>query len=219
MVGTARAVGYPPSSAGVVGGTTDRATPTRKTTADATSSVPDPAAAMRTSAGRSGGGEASQPSAPSVPPATGSSVGGPRTTRARAATARCAAIAAASSAAAPAVAVATRKIFGPETFFAIDVHCPPGGLVFRGNLRGPPGPTVDALNRRLTAVLGHDRYTACLVQGDEPVAAAAAPGRVVPAPGGATKPMVLIVPSRRAMEVAGGGGCASAPRSSPPPRS
>lgn len=106
----------------------------------------------------------------------------------------------------PTELVAIRKIFGPETFFAIDVHCPPGGLVFRGNLRGPPGPTVDALNRRLETVLGHDRYTACLVQGDEPVAAATAPGRVVPAPGGATKPMVLIVPSRRAMQGAVGGG-------------
>lgn len=72
-----------------------------------------------------------------------------------------------------------RLIFGSETFFATEILNPPGGLIFRGNLRGEPSVTLTKLEERLTSRFG-DKYTLCLAEGEEDL-----------------KPMVVVVPSMR----------------------
>lgn len=74
---------------------------------------------------------------------------------------------------------AIRLIFGSETFFATETLSPPGGLIFRGNLRGEPKATLAKLEERLAARLG-DKYTLCLAQGEEDL-----------------RPVVVIVPTAR----------------------
>lgn len=74
---------------------------------------------------------------------------------------------------------AIRLIFGSETFFATETLSPPGGLIFRGNLRGEPKATVAKLEERLAARLG-DKYTLCLAEGEEDL-----------------RPVVVIVPTAR----------------------
>jgi hypothetical protein len=74
---------------------------------------------------------------------------------------------------------AIRLIFGSETFFATETLSPPGGLIFRGNLRGEPGTTLAKLEERLEARLG-DKYTLCLAEGEEDL-----------------RPVVVIVPTAR----------------------
>lgn len=74
---------------------------------------------------------------------------------------------------------AIRLIFGSETFFATETLSPPGGLIFRGNLRGEPKTTLAKLEERLAARLG-DKYTLCLAQGEEDL-----------------RPVVVIVPTAR----------------------
>lgn len=72
-----------------------------------------------------------------------------------------------------------RLIFGSETFFATETLSPPGGLIFRGNLRGEPKATIAKLEDRLTSRLG-DKYTLCLAEGEEDL-----------------RPVVVIVPTAR----------------------
>lgn len=74
---------------------------------------------------------------------------------------------------------AIRLIFGSETFFATETLSPPGGLIFRGNLRGEPKATVAKLEERLASRLG-DKYTLCLAEGEEDL-----------------RPVVVIVPTAR----------------------
>lgn len=74
---------------------------------------------------------------------------------------------------------AIRLIFGSETFFATETLSPPGGLIFRGNLRGEPKATLAKLEERLKARLG-DKYTLCLAEGEEDL-----------------RPVVVVVPSAR----------------------
>lgn len=59
-----------------------------------------------------------------------------------------------------------RSIFGSETFFATETLSPPGGLIFRGNLRGEPAVVLSKLEKRLHDRLG-DKYTLCLAEGEE----------------------------------------------------
>eukprot|EP00177_Eucheuma_denticulatum_P007615 GFKZ01013855.1.p1 GENE.GFKZ01013855.1~~GFKZ01013855.1.p1 ORF type:complete len:813 (-),score=113.79 GFKZ01013855.1:1546-3984(-) len=73
-----------------------------------------------------------------------------------------------------------RLIFGSETFFATETLSPPGGLIFRGNLRGEPKATLAKLEERLASRLG-DKYTLCLAEGGEEDA----------------RPVVVIVPTAR----------------------
>lgn len=75
---------------------------------------------------------------------------------------------------------AIRLIFGSETFFATETLSPPGGLIFRGNLRGEPKATLAKLEERLASRLG-DKYTLCLAEGGEEDA----------------RPVVVIVPTAR----------------------
>lgn len=72
-----------------------------------------------------------------------------------------------------------RLIFGSETFFATETLSPPGGLIFRGNLRGEPTKTLEKLEHRLHAKLG-SKYTLCLAEGDEDL-----------------RPVVVVVPTSR----------------------
>lgn len=72
-----------------------------------------------------------------------------------------------------------RLIFGSETFFATETVSPPGGLIFRGNLRGEPKATIEKLEERLAARMG-DKYTLCLAEGEEDL-----------------RPVVVIVPTAR----------------------
>lgn len=74
---------------------------------------------------------------------------------------------------------AIRLIFGSETFFATETLSPPGGLIFRGNLRGEPKATLAKLEERLAARLG-DKYTLCLAEGEEDL-----------------RPVVVVVPTAR----------------------
>lgn len=69
-----------------------------------------------------------------------------------------------------------RLIFGSETFFATEVMAAPGGILFRGNLRGEAKETLAKLEERLYAKLG-DKYTLCLAEGDD------------------RRPVVVVVPS------------------------
>lgn len=73
---------------------------------------------------------------------------------------------------------AIRLIFGSETFFATETLSPPGGLIFRGNLRGEPKATLAKLEKRLEARLG-DKYTLCLAEGED------------------LRPVVVVVPTAR----------------------
>lgn len=59
-----------------------------------------------------------------------------------------------------------RQIFGSETFFATDTIPAPGGLLFHGNLRGEPQPTIDKLEKKLEAKFG-SKYTLCLAEGED----------------------------------------------------
>lgn len=70
-----------------------------------------------------------------------------------------------------------RLIFGSETFFATETMTAPGGLIFRGNLRGEPKATLAKLDERLAARFG-DKYTLCLAEGEED-----------------RRPVVVVVPS------------------------
>lgn len=70
-----------------------------------------------------------------------------------------------------------RLIFGSETFFATEAMSAPGGLIFRGNLRGDPVLTLQKLENRLKERFGN-RYTICLAEGDED-----------------RRPVVVVVPS------------------------
>ncbi len=72
-----------------------------------------------------------------------------------------------------------RLIFGSETFFATETVAHPGGLIFRGNLRGEPKATLAKLEKRLHDRLG-DKYTLCLAEGDDDL-----------------RPVVVIVPTAR----------------------
>lgn len=72
-----------------------------------------------------------------------------------------------------------RLIFGSETFFATETVAHPGGLIFRGNLRGEPKATLAKLEKRLRDRLG-DKYTLCLAEGDDDL-----------------RPVVVIVPTAR----------------------
>lgn len=72
-----------------------------------------------------------------------------------------------------------RLIFGSETFFATETISAPGGLIFRGNLRGEPKATVAKLEERLAARL-NDKYTLCLAEGEEDL-----------------RPVVVVVPTAR----------------------
>lgn len=72
-----------------------------------------------------------------------------------------------------------RLIFGSETFFATETVSHPGGLIFRGNLRGEPKSTLAKLEKRLAARLG-DKYTLCLAEGEEDL-----------------RPVVVVVPTAR----------------------
>jgi hypothetical protein len=74
---------------------------------------------------------------------------------------------------------AIRMIFGSETFFATETLSPPGGLIFRGNLRGEPSVTLEKLEKRLEDRLG-DKYTLCLAEGEEDL-----------------RPVVVVVPTAR----------------------
>jgi hypothetical protein len=74
---------------------------------------------------------------------------------------------------------AIRMIFGSETFFATETLSPPGGLIFRGNLRGEPCVTLEKLEKRLEDRLG-DKYTLCLAEGEEDL-----------------RPVVVVVPTAR----------------------
>lgn len=74
---------------------------------------------------------------------------------------------------------AIRLIFGSETFFATETVSHPGGLIFRGNLRGEPKVTLAKLEQRLASRLG-DKYTLCLAEGDEDL-----------------RPVVVVVPTAR----------------------
>lgn len=70
-----------------------------------------------------------------------------------------------------------RLIFGSETFFATETMTAPGGLIFRGNLRGEPKATLAKLDERLSARFG-EKYTLCLAEGEED-----------------RRPVVVVVPS------------------------
>jgi len=72
-----------------------------------------------------------------------------------------------------------RLIFGSETFFATETVAHPGGLIFRGNLRGEPKATLAKLEKRLHNKLG-DKYTLCLAEGEDDL-----------------RPVVVIVPTAR----------------------
>lgn len=72
-----------------------------------------------------------------------------------------------------------RLIFGSETFFATETLSAPGGLIFRGNLRGEPKTTLSKLEKRLSARLG-DKYTLCLAEGEEDL-----------------RPVVVVIPTAR----------------------
>lgn len=74
---------------------------------------------------------------------------------------------------------AIRSIFGSETFFATETLSPPGGLIFRGNLRGEPASTLSKLEKRLQERVG-DKYTLCLAEGEEDL-----------------RPVVVVVPTAR----------------------
>lgn len=74
---------------------------------------------------------------------------------------------------------AIRLIFGSETFFATEALSAPGGLIFRGNLRGEPKATLAKLEERLASRLG-DKYTLCLAEGEEDL-----------------RPVVVVVPTAR----------------------
>lgn len=74
---------------------------------------------------------------------------------------------------------AIRNIFGSETFFATETLSPPGGLIFRGNLRGEPKAVLAKLEERLHKNLG-DKYTLCLAEGEEDL-----------------RPVVVVVPTAR----------------------
>lgn len=74
---------------------------------------------------------------------------------------------------------AIRGIFGSETFFATETLSPPGGLIFRGNLRGEPSATLEKLEKRLAERLGN-KYTLCLAEGEEDL-----------------RPVVVVVPTAR----------------------
>ena len=74
---------------------------------------------------------------------------------------------------------AIRLIFGSETFFATETLSPPGGLIFRGNLRGEPKVALAKLEKRLATRLG-DKYTLCLAEGEEDL-----------------RPVVVVVPTAR----------------------
>lgn len=74
---------------------------------------------------------------------------------------------------------AIRLIFGSETFFATETLSAPGGLIFRGNLRGEPKATVAKLEQQLASRLG-DKYTLCLAEGEEDL-----------------RPVVIVVPTAR----------------------
>jgi hypothetical protein len=77
-----------------------------------------------------------------------------------------------------------RNIFGSETFFATETLSPPGGLIFRGNLRGEPVAVLAKLEERLHARLG-DKYTLCLAEGEEDL-----------------RPVVVVCPTARDMRPA-----------------
>lgn len=77
-----------------------------------------------------------------------------------------------------------RLIFGSETFFATETLSAPGGLVFRGNLRGEPNATLKKLEERLAARLGN-KYTLCLAEGEEDL-----------------RPVVVVVPTVNDMRTA-----------------
>lgn len=70
-----------------------------------------------------------------------------------------------------------RLIFGSETFFATEAMSAPGGLIFRGNLRGEPVVALQKLEDRLKSRFGN-KYTICLAEGDED-----------------RRPVVVVVPS------------------------
>lgn len=72
-----------------------------------------------------------------------------------------------------------RLIFGSETFFATETVSMPGGLIFRGNLRGEPKATLTKLEERLSMRLG-DKYKLCLAEGEED-----------------NRPVVVVVPTAR----------------------
>lgn len=72
-----------------------------------------------------------------------------------------------------------RLIFGSETFFATETVSMPGGLIFRGNLRGEPRATISKLEGKLSKRLG-DKYTLCLAEGEED-----------------HRPVVVVVPTAR----------------------
>lgn len=71
---------------------------------------------------------------------------------------------------------AIQGIFGVDTFFATETIPYQEGAIFKGNLRGEPGPTRERLASRLQAVLG-EQYRLFLVEG----------------PSG--RPVVIILPS------------------------
>ncbi|PXF43841.1 putative zinc metalloprotease EGY2, chloroplastic [Gracilariopsis chorda] len=72
-----------------------------------------------------------------------------------------------------------RLIFGSETFFATETVSMPGGLIFRGNLRGDPRAAISKLEGKLSKRLG-DKYTLCLAEGEED-----------------HRPVVVVVPTAR----------------------
>ncbi|KAI0565622.1 hypothetical protein FGB62_16g268 [Gracilaria domingensis] len=72
-----------------------------------------------------------------------------------------------------------RLIFGSETFFATETVSMPGGLIFRGNLRGEPKATLAKLEKKLSDRLG-EKYTLCLAEGEED-----------------NRPVVVVVPTAR----------------------
>ncbi|CAN8067820.1 unnamed protein product [Agarophyton chilense] len=72
-----------------------------------------------------------------------------------------------------------RLIFGSETFFATETVSMPGGLIFRGNLRGEPKSTIAKLEKKLSHRLG-EKYTLCLAEGEED-----------------NRPVVVVVPTAR----------------------
>lgn len=74
-----------------------------------------------------------------------------------------------------------RLIFGSETFFATEAMSAPGGLIFRGNLRGEPVVALKKLEDRLKGRFG-SKYTICLAEGDED-----------------RRPVVVVVPSTHYM--------------------
>eukprot|EP00178_Gracilaria_changii_P002718 TRINITY_DN1400_c0_g1_i1.p1 TRINITY_DN1400_c0_g1~~TRINITY_DN1400_c0_g1_i1.p1 ORF type:complete len:759 (-),score=106.61 TRINITY_DN1400_c0_g1_i1:3139-5415(-) len=72
-----------------------------------------------------------------------------------------------------------RLIFGSETFFATETVSMPGGLIFRGNLRGEAKATIAKLEKKLYDRLG-EKYTLCLAEGEED-----------------NRPVVVVVPTSR----------------------